>query len=91
MIGGRIRPPIMAYNAEYQLFVCSGKMLLVSVERHAVGFHADHFSYVCKYLFVLLASFLSLACDEVEVGCCVCKYLVNEVDDEFHVLLHEAS
>ena len=27
----------------------------------------------------------------IEVGCCICEYLVNEVYDEFHILLHEAS
>ena len=65
--------------------------MLVSVKRHSVGLHAYLLPYGCKYLLVSLASFLCLACDEVKVGCSICKHLIDEVYDEFHILLYEAS
>ena len=65
--------------------------ILVSVKRHSVGLHTHLLSYVCKYLFVSFATFLSLACYEVKVGSCIAENLVDEVHDEFHILFYETT
>ena len=54
-------------------------MSLISVKRHAVGLHADLPAYICKNLFILLASFLCLAGDQVKMVCGICQYLVDKV------------
>lgn len=68
-----------------------GVPLLPSVQRHAVGLHADLFLDGSEDFFVGLAAFFGLACDEVEVGGCVGEDLVDKVYYEFHVLFNEAA
>ena len=64
---------------------------LISVERHPVGFHPYLLLYLFDYLFVFLASFLSLAGNEVKMSGCVCENGVDKAYDELHVFLDEAS
>ena len=66
-------------------------MELVSVKRHSVCLHAYLLSYCCEYILISFAAFLCLACDKVKVVGSICKNLVDEVDDELHVLLDKAS
>ncbi len=67
------------------------RMELISVQRHAVCLHSYLLSYSSEDFLVSFAALLCLACDKVKVVGSVCEDLIDEVDDELHVLLDKAS